>query len=545
MALFQQPATALPVNRGGRSRPIVSAHCRRGAILLALVVGLTVTAGVRPVAAAADADDALTRVRAASELRWGADAQGGAPYVFQDPMDPNHLIGFEVDLAVALAAELGVRARPVQGQWDLLLDLLGRGDFDIALNGIEVADEKQRVATLTRPYYVAPERLTIRRDDATAPRSLAMLRGRRVGTLPGSLAERSLQRAGAEVRTYDGGQNEIYADLLLARTDAVLLDAPISLYYGEIEPALTAVAGDFGEVRYAIAVPLGETTLASALDAALARLAADGRLRAIYEHWGLWNAPTAALLGDPVVESRGVAEALEAWRTAVGKPPPFFERLRDRYPRTFRLFLRGALLTLALSFAAMALAVPLGVVLALSRKYGPAPLRWFATAYIEFVRGTPLLVQLIMLYFGLPELGLTLDPFVAGALALGLNYAAAEAENYRAGLESVPVGQLEASWSLGLSTAQALRWVIGPQAVRVAIPPATNDFIALLKDSSLVSLVTLTELTKTYLNLANAMRDHLGLGLLVALWYLAIGLPFAWLARRAEARLGRHLRNVA
>ena len=87
--------------------------------------------------------------------------------------------------------------------------------------------------------------------------------------------------------------------------------------------------------------------------------------------------------------------------------------------------------------------------------------------------------------------------------------------------------------------------MVGPQAMRVAIPPVTNDFIALLKDSSLVSLVTLTELTKTYMNLANAMRDHLGLGLVVAVWYLALGLPFARLARWAEARLGRHLRSAA
>lgn len=516
-----------------------------GAIAVILAV-----ASSPPGAAADDAlariqtDDALTRIQAAGELRWGADAQGGAPYVFQDPMDPNHLIGFEVELATALAGELGVKARPVQGQWDMLLDLLGRGDFDVALNGIEVADEKLRVAGLTRPYYVAPERLTIRRNDPNAPRTLDDLSGRAVGTLPGSLAERILRRAGAEVRTYDGGQNEIYADLLLGRTDAVLLDAPISLYYGEIEPTLEGIAGDFGEVRYAIAVPLGEQRLQAALDAAITTLAADGRLRALYERWGLWNPETAALLGDPRVGSSAVAEALEAWRTAVGKPLPLLDRLRERYPRVLPLFFRGALLTLALSFVAMALAVPLGVALALLRKYGPAPLRWLAIGYIEFVRGTPLLVQLIILYFGLPELGVTLDPFVAGALALGLNYAAAEAENYRAGLESVPVGQLEASWSLGLSTLQALRHVIGPQAVRVAIPPATNDFIALLKDSSLVSLVTLTELTKTYLNLANAMRDHLGLGLLVALWYLAIGLPFSWLARRAEARLGRHLRTV-
>jgi polar amino acid transport system substrate-binding protein len=501
-------------------------------------------------AAAGRADDTastgtLSRIHDRGELRWGADSQGGAPYVFQDPMDPNHLIGFEVEIAAALAAELGVRARPVQGQWDMLLDLLQRGDFDVALNGIEVADEKLRVAALTRPYYVAPERLTIRRGDAAAPRALDALRSRAVGTLPGSLAERILTRAGATVRTYDGGQNEIYADLLLGRTDAVLLDAPISLYYGEIEAGLEAVDGDFGEVRYAIAVAPDDHELRDVLDAALARLAASGTLRAIYERWGLWNAPTAALLGDAGPASGAVAEALEAWRVAVGKPPGLLERIRDRYPRTLRLFARGAALTLALSFIAMAMAVPLGVALALTRKYGPPLLRWLATGYVEFVRGTPLLVQLIMLYFGLPELGVTLDPFTAGALALGLNYAAAEAENYRAGLESVPVGQLEASWSLGLSTRQALRHVIGPQAVRIAIPPATNDFIALLKDSSLVSLVTLTELTKTYLNLANAMRDHLGLGLLVAVWYLVIGLPFAWLARRAETRLGRHLRAVS
>ncbi|MCA3016441.1 MAG: amino acid ABC transporter permease, partial [Myxococcaceae bacterium] len=126
-------------------------------------------------------------------------------------------------------------------------------------------------------------------------------------------------------------------------------------------------------------------------------------------------------------------------------------------------------------------------------------------------------------------------------LALGLNYAAAEAENYRAGLESVPEGQREAAEVLGLSRLDTLRFVIGPQALRVAIPPMTNDFIALLKDSSLVSVVTLTELTKTYTTLASSTRDHLGLGLVVAFCYLAVGLPFARLARAVEARFARHL----
>jgi polar amino acid transport system substrate-binding protein len=229
----------------------------------------------------------------------------------------------------------------------------------------------------------------------------------------------------------------------------------------------------------------------------------------------------------------------------VGKPLPFWTRVVERYPATLILFARGAAMTLAVSLAAMALAITLGVFLALGRAFGPLPVRLFATGYIELFRGTPLLIQLVMVYFGLPELGLTLHPFVAGVLALGLNYAAAEAENYRAGLGSVPESQLDAARTLGLSTPQALRHVIGPQALRVAIPPATNDFIALLKDSSLISVVTLTELTKTYTSLAAAMRDHLGLGLLVALFYLGLSLPFARLSRWVEGRLGKNLRRAA
>jgi polar amino acid transport system substrate-binding protein len=185
----------------------------------------------------------------------------------------------------------------------------------------------------------------------------------------------------------------------------------------------------------------------------------------------------------------------------------------------------------------------LGICLALARWRGPRPLAWLALAYVELFRGTPLLIQLTMIYFGLPQLGIRMDPFLAGCVALGLNYAAAEAENYRAGLESVPAGQVLAAHALGLSGWQTLRFVVGPQALRVALPPTTNDFIALLKDSSLVSLVTLTELTKTYVTLANSMRDHLGLGLMVALWYLALGLPAARLGRYIEAHLGRHLRR--
>jgi polar amino acid transport system substrate-binding protein len=487
----------------------------------------------------------LEAVRARGELRWGADAFGGAPYVFQDPMDPNRLVGFEVELAEAIARKLGVRARAVEGAWDKLLELLARGDFDVALNGIEVADEKRRVCLMSRPYYATGERLTVRRGDARAPRTLEDVAGVKVGTLPGSLAERILERAGAVVLTYEGGQNDIYDDLRLGRTDAVLLDEPIARYYGDIQEELETRPGSFGEVRYGVAVRHGDEALLHAIDAAIADLAREGELRSLYERWGIWNAETAALLGDRSTRRGTVPVAWEAWRVAVGRPPSLAERITDRYPRTLWLFARGAGLTLALTLTSMALAMLLGAALASLRCYGSRPLRWGAVAVIEFVRGTPLLVQIIMIYFGLPELGVRLDPFVAGWLALGINYAAAEGESYRAGLSSVPVGHSEAAAALGLTRWQTLRHVVAPQALRIAIPPMTNDVIALLKDSSLVSIVTLTELTKTYSNLASSMRDHLGLGVVVALWYLALGLPLARVGRAVEARLGQHLRGAA
>lgn len=476
--------------------------------------------------------------------RWGADAQGGAPYVFLDPFEPNRLVGFEVELAQALAAKLGRRSHPVLGPWDKLLELLGRGDFDAALNGIEVADEKRRVALLSTPYFAAPEVLTVRRGDAAAPRTREALRGRAVGTLPGSLAERILKELGAEPKTYEGGQDEIYADLKLGRLDAVLLDAPVARFYADVERDLERVPGDFGHVQYAVALRLGDEPGLAAVNAALGQLKQDGTLRALYARWGLWNDDVAALL-DAKGFSPGPAPEWERWRTAVGASRPFLERVTEVYPGLMPLFAEGAALTLVTSLLAMSLAIGLGLLLVAARRGRLRALAWLSHAYVELFRGTPLLVQLLVVYFGLPELGLKLSPFVAGVLALGLNYAAAEAENYRAGLESVPSGQREAALVLGLSRWQALRFVVAPQAARVSIPPMTNDFIALLKDSSLVSAVTLTELTKTYGSLANSTRDHLGLGLVVALWYLALGLPFAALARRAERYFGRHLAREA
>jgi polar amino acid transport system substrate-binding protein len=196
------------------------------------------------------------------------------------------------------------------------------------------------------------------------------------------------------------------------------------------------------------------------------------------------------------------------------------------------------LITVELSVVSMVLAIVLGLGLALVRLYGAAPLRWLATVYVEVVRGTPLLIQLYLIYYGLPDLvGIRLNAFVAAVLGLALNYAAYEAENYRAGIQGIPRGQMEAALALGMPRWLALRSVIIPQAVKLVIPPVTNDFIALFKDSSLVSVITMVELTKEYGMIATETYDYLGIGLMTAALYFALSYPASLFANYLERKL--------
>ena len=191
-----------------------------------------------------------------------------------------------------------------------------------------------------------------------------------------------------------------------------------------------------------------------------------------------------------------------------------------------------------ISVAAMLVAIPIGMTLALSRLYAPRWVGALASGYIEVFRGTPVLLQLFVIYFGLARV-LRFDAFSAAILGLGLNYGAYEGEVYRAGIQAVPKGQMEAAVSLGMSTPLALRRVLLPQAFRFALPNVTNDFIALLKDSSLVSVITVVELTKRATISAENTGSWLLPGLLCAGLYFAMSYPLSRLAKRLEARLAR------
>jgi polar amino acid transport system substrate-binding protein len=197
--------------------------------------------------------------------------------------------------------------------------------------------------------------------------------------------------------------------------------------------------------------------------------------------------------------------------------------------------IKAAGVTLILSCLAMAIAITLGVLIASGRVYGRAPARLALTGYVELMRGTPVLLQLFVIYYGLASV-VKLPAFLAALAGLALNYAAYESEIYRGALEAVPAGQLEAARTLGLTERQVLRLVRGPQAFRIALAPMTNDFVALLKDSSLVSVLTVVELTKQTQIFATNLGSWVIPGTLCAAMYLVMSLPLGALARRLEER---------
>lgn len=202
---------------------------------------------------------------------------------------------------------------------------------------------------------------------------------------------------------------------------------------------------------------------------------------------------------------------------------------------------QGLLLTLELTALSMALGAVLGLVLAVLRVYGRGPLYpayLLASGYVHLFRGTPLLVQLMTIYFGLPTVGVRFSPFVAGILALTLNTAAYQAEYFRGAIQSVRAGQMQAALALGLSRLQAIRYVVLPQALRLVIPPWSNELIYMVKGSAVVYLIGVAELMGQAKTIAARTFRNFEVYIVVALFYLALifvlTLLLRWVERRAH-----------
>ena len=487
-----------------------------------VLVGVALSSGTMPAAG----PDPLV-------LRWGGDAEGGAPFVEADPADPAAVRGFDVEIAEALAVGLGRTPRFVQVAYQSIDQSVQRGDFDIGLSGMEDTAARRAALSVTVPYFEFREVLAVRASDAGRFRTLADFRGRKVGTLSGTIAYDALRAAETAhaliTVSYDDDVHP-YEDLARGRLDAVLLDHVLAARSLKRVPGLAILPGAVATGRYVGVLAKGNAALRDSIDGLLKEKMRDGTLRKIFEKWNVWDEEQAAFQARELMAMTAPGSPRTADASSLSKKSSL-SLVLSYLPSLFR----AALVTIVLSCVAMALAVVLGIGIASGRIYGGGLARAALTGYVELVRGTPVLLQLFVLYYGLSSV-VRLPAFVAALFGLGLNYAAYESEIYRGALEAVPRGQLEAARTLGLTEGQVLRLVRGPQAFRLALAPMTNDFVALLKDSSLVSVVTVVELTKQTAIFATNIGSWALPGALCATLYLAMSLPLSRLARHLEER---------
>ena len=456
--------------------------------------------------------------------------------------------GFDVDVGGEIAKSLGVRIRWIDQEWSGVLGSLESGKADLVMAGVTITAERKAKGYLySQPYFLSGQAIARRKGDA-AIRKPGDLIGKTVAVQAETTGQFAVEKLGVpkdrQLR-FDGIQEGLL-DVQNGKSDACVGDEPTIKAYLPSFPNVELTGPAFVKEDLGVVAWKGHGALVAKVNEALDAMIADGRYARFYEKW-IGEPFTPALARELAAQKDQGSSLTGAAMTAPAPSGGFvfrFDVLRDALPR----LLQGALLTLELTAVSLVLGVAGGLGLALLRLSPLRALRPPAVAYVEIVRGTPLLMQIYVIYFVLPAILPSvferIPPFLAGVLALSLNAAAYTSEIFRAGIESIDPGQMEAARSLGMGHRAAMRWVVLPQTVRRVLPPLTNEAVALLKDSSLVSVVALAELMRAGKELATDGGSPTTIYLSVALIYLAMTLPLTYLVRRLETRWGTERRPL-
>ena len=431
--------------------------------------------------------------------------------------------GFDIDLFRAIGEESGLEIQFQGMPFDGLIPALQSKSIDAAISGMTITPERAQTVDFTRPYFQSGLAIAVRKDSQTDIKSFEDLENKKIAVAIGTTgAKQAATIPGAEIFTFNDSALAL-KELSNGNVDAVVNDAPVTLYaikQGNLNN-LEVVGELLTEEYYGIALPKDSPNLDKVNDA-LDSLLQSGRYRDIYQQWFAGEPPNLPLVA-PALEGEGAA----------------FD-----WGKTFTNLLWGALITLMLTAFSVFFGTIGGTLLATASISGFKPLQWLCRIYIDFFRGTPLLVQIFMIYFGLPSLlqGLGLDftfqRLPAAVTALSLNSAAYLAEIIRGGIQSIDNGQWEASQSMGMGWTQTMRYVIFPQAFRRMLPPLGNEFITMIKDTSLVAIIGFEELFRQgQLMVATTYRAfeiYAAVALIYLLLTFAASRLFSWLEKRLD-----------
>ncbi|NEU74256.1 ABC transporter permease subunit [Hassallia byssoidea VB512170] len=394
--------------------------------------------------------------------------------------------GFSIDLMNAIAQAANFKVDWQSIPFDGMIPALQANTIDAAISSFTITEERAKAVSFSRPYFKAGLSIAIR-DNNKDISTFESLKNKKIAVGIGTTsAKKAKEIPGAQIRTFDTAPVALQ-ELVNGNVDAVINDAPATLYAintGNLK-GIKVVSKLLTEEFFGIAIPKNSPNL-KVINDGLERILQNGTYAQIYQKW-FKGQPPALPLKLPFQNETGASK-------------PGILGSISLILQYFPILLQGALVSVQLTIFSVVLGLIGGSLIGIIRLSHITPVRWFARAYVDFFRGTPLLVQIFMIYFGLPAIALELgfplnfNRLAAAVVALSLNSAAYIGEIVRAGIQSIEIGQSEAAQSLGLSSTETMRYVIFPQAIRRMLPPLGNEFITLLKDTSLVAIIGFEEL---------------------------------------------------
>ncbi|WP_082702991.1 ABC transporter permease subunit [Mycobacterium sp. IS-1496] len=455
-------------------------------------------------------------IKSAGVLRVGTEGVY-APFSYHDAS--GQLVGYDVDVARAVAERIGVTVEFVETPWDSMFAALEAGRFDVVANEVTINAERQAKYDLSQPYSVGEGVIVTRADDDSIT-TLDHLAGKVAAENATSNWSEVARKAGARVEAVEGFTQAITL-LNQGRVDVVVNDSiAVYAYLAETGDTSVKIAGTVGEKSEQGFAARKDSGLLPELNRALDELRADGTLASISQKYLNANASGAPERADAAA------------------PRSTWQLIGDNLWPLARAALTMTIPLTVISFA-IGLVIALGV--ALARLSSNVVLSNVARFYISVIRGTPLLVQLFIVFFALPEFGVRIDPFPAAVIAFSLNVGGYAAEIIRSAILSIPKGQWEAAETIGMNYATSLRRIVLPQAARVAVPPLSNTLISLVKDTSLASTILVTELLRQAQIVAAPTFEFFALYGTAAVYYWVICLVLSFGQGRIERRLERYV----
>ena len=478
-------------------------YSRRALLAVVLLAALLISAcGSSP--------NGADRTSSSGVLRVGTEGTY-APFSFQDPAT-GQLAGYDVDVATAVGERLGKKVEFVQTPWDSIFAALEANRFDIVANEVTISPERRAKYDLSEPYSVA-EGVVITRANDDSIKSVNDLKGKTVGATITSNWAQVARDAGAKLEPVEGFTQAITL-LTQGRVDAVVNDSiAFHAYQAETNDQSVKIGATIDEKSEQAFAARKNSGLLPELNKALDELKADGTLAKISEKYLKVN--------------------------ATGVPAPSTWKLiaRNLWP----LAKAAITVTIPLTIISFVIGLVIALVVALGRLSKNVVVSNIARFYISIIRGTPLLVQLFIIFYALPQAGIKLEPFPAAVIAFSLNVGGYAAEIIRSAIQSIPKGQWEAAETIGFNYTGALRRIILPQAARVAVPPLSNTLISLVKDTSLASTILVTELLRAAQVVAAPTFQFFALYGTAAAYYWIICLVLSFGQNRLERRLERHV----